>query len=71
MRVSLNDGRFVMARYDPRQLTDKQVRLARAIERAGLASFSQATRAILARDDARVAEWIAQLDSRESSNKRE
>ena len=42
-------------------ITAAQLQLARAFERAGLCSISQAVRAFERRDDARIDEWKRQL----------
>lgn len=43
------------------KLTPRQVALARAIERAGIASFSQAVKALERGDNEKIAAWKAQL----------
>ena len=45
-------------------LTDKQIKLARSIERAGITTYSQAIKALQRKETARVNAWIEQLKSR-------
>lgn len=45
-------------------LTDRQIALARSIERAGLASYSQAIKAFERGEDERIAAWKAELAKR-------
>lgn len=42
-------------------VTDRQMKLARAFERAGLTSFSQAVKAFQRRNEKQIAEWKAEL----------
>jgi len=42
-------------------VSDAQIQLARRIERAGLASYSQAVKAFQNRDDTKIAAWKAAL----------
>jgi hypothetical protein len=53
-----------MARKFAAKLTDTQFALARKIEAAGLASISQAVKAMERGDTAKVNEWKKQLASR-------
>lgn len=45
-------------------LTREDIRLARAIEAAGLASYSQAVKAIERQDDEKLAAWQAALSAK-------
>lgn len=47
-------------------LTDAQVRLARKIEAAGLASYSQAVKAFERGENDKIAAWKAELAKREA-----
>lgn len=49
-----------MAQFAAR-LSDAQIALARAIERAGLASYSQAVKALERRENDRIADWKRQM----------
>lgn len=45
-------------------LTNSELKFARAIEAAGLASYSQAVKAIERQDDEKLAAWRLALDSK-------
>jgi len=49
--------------YAPK-LTDKQIALARAIERAGITTYSQAIKAFERRENAKIEEWKRLLNER-------
>ena len=55
-------GRFAAS------LTDTQIKLARAIERAGLATFSQAVKAA-ERQDPRWNAWVAEIRRRQAETR--
>jgi len=49
-------------------LTSSELQLARKIEAAGLATFSQAVKAIERDEQERIEEWKRQLESKSSSD---
>jgi predicted transcriptional regulator len=54
-----------MARKFASTLTDRQYALARAFERAGLCSISQAVKAFERREDDKIEAWKRQLSQKE------
>lgn len=50
------------------KLSAAQIQLARRIERAGLASYSQAVKAFERRENARITEWKAALAAQEQAS---
>lgn len=56
-----------MPRFDSKALSNRQYELARAFERAGITTYSQAVKAFNRQDDAQIAEWKKQLEAKKEA----